>query len=276
MKYEILQDVQIPKIGCGSARLGGKFVGGILPDRSHDEFYLPALRSAIDLGYRHFDSAELYGGGHAEELIGRAIDESGVKRETLFITTKIWPTHLSYKNVLKSCENSLRRLETDYLDLYLIHWPNPLVPLKETFRAFNQLVREGRVRHVGVSNFNVKRIKEAQSLTETPLFANQIPYSLTQRAYEKNGTLDYCRKNNLLVIGYKPINHGHIAPEGALQAIAEAHHATPHQIALAWLVNQPRVIAIPMSFNPSHQKDNLEAADIELTPDEMNRLNGSA
>ncbi len=273
MKYETLQDVQIPKIGFGSARLGGRFVGGILADHSHDEFFLSALRSAIDLGYRHFDSAELYGGGHAEELIGRAVHESGKKRETFFLTTKIWPTNLSYKNVLRSCEASLRRLRMDYIDAYLIHWPNPLIPLKETFRALNRLVKEGKVRQVGVSNFNVSRIKEAQALSETPLFANQVPYSLTHRKYVKDGTLGYCQQNNMLVTGYTPINHGHIQGEQTLQSIADAHHATLHQIALAWLVNQPRVIAIPMSFNPSHQKDNLDAADIVLTPDEMIRLN---
>ncbi len=158
MKYETLHNVQIPKIGFGSARLGGRFVGGILADRNHDEFFLSALRSALHLGYVHFDSAELYGAGHAEELIGRAIFESGLKREKIFVTTKIWPTNLAYKNVLRSCENSLRRLQMDYLDLYLIHWPNPFVPLKETFRALNQLVKDGRVKHIGVSNFNVKLI----------------------------------------------------------------------------------------------------------------------
>ncbi len=272
MKYETLHNQQIPKIGFGSARLGGRFVGGILADRNHDEFFLSALRSALSLGYRHFDSSELYGGGHAEELIGRAIHESGVKREKIFVTTKIWPTNLAYKNVLRACENSLRRLQMDYLDSYLIHWPNPLVPLKETFRALNQLVKEGKVKHVGVSNFDVKRIKEAQSLSETPIFANQIPYSLTHRHYAKNGTLEYCQQNNILVTGYTPVSHGHLAIEQTLQSIADAHHVTPYQIALAWLVNQPRVITIPLSFNPKHQKENLDAADIELTPVEMNQL----
>ena len=281
MKYETLNNTQIPKIGLGSARLGGRFVGGILADRNHDEFFLSALRSALNLGYTHFDTAELYGGGHAEELIGRAIHESGRKRETFFVTTKIWPTNLSYKNVLRSCENSLRRLQMDYIDSYLIHWPNTLVPMRETFRALNQLIKEGKIKHIGVSNFNVERIKKAQSLSETPLLAAQFKYSLTHRSYAKNGTLEYCQQNNMLVTGYTPINHGHIAAEGAVQSIADAHygsvvpnhHVTPHQIALAWLVNQPRVIAIPMSFNPSHQKENLDAADIELTPDEMNQLN---
>src|SRR5271157_4486804 len=120
MKYETLNNLSIPKIGFGSARLGGRFVGGILADRSHDEFFLSALRSALNLGFTHFDSAELYGGGHAEELIGRAIHESGMKRETFFVTTIIWPNHLAYKNVLRACKNSLSRLQMDYLDAYLI------------------------------------------------------------------------------------------------------------------------------------------------------------
>ena len=265
MKYETLDNIQIPKIGFGSARLGGRFVGGILADRSHDEFFLSALRSALNLGYTHFDAAELYGGGHAEELIGRAIHESGAKREKIFVTTKIWPTNLAYKNVLRACENSLRRLQMDYIDLYLIHWPNPLVPMKETFRALNQLVKEGKIKHIGVSNFNVKQIKEAQSLSETPIRAIQVPYSLTHRAYAKNGVLKYCQQNNILITGYSPVSHGHLAVEQTLQSIADAHHVTPYQIALAWLVNQPCVLTIPLSFNPKHQKENLDAADIELT-----------
>ena len=272
MKYETLHSIQIPKIGFGSARLGGRFVGGILAQRSRDEFFLSALRSALHLGYVHFDSAELYGAGHAEELIGRAIFESGLKREKVFVTTKIWPTHLAYNDVLRSCENSLRRLQMNYVDLYLIHWPNPFVPLKETFRALNQLVRDGRAKHIGVSNFNVKLIQRAQALCKTPIFANQVPYSLTHRHYAENGTLEYCQQNNILVTAYTPINHGHIEVEQTLQSMADEHHVTPYQIALAWLVNQPRVITIPLSFNPNHQKENLDAADIELTPAEMNQL----
>jgi diketogulonate reductase-like aldo/keto reductase len=272
MKYETLNDTQIPKIGFGSARLGGRFVGGILADRNHDEFFLSALRSALNLGYTHFDTAELYGGGHAEELIGRVVHESGAKREKIFITTKIWPTHLAYKNVLRACENSLRRLQMEYVDLYLIHWPNPLVPMRETFRALNQLVKEGKVKNVGVSNFDMKRLKEAQLLSETPIRAIQVPYSLTHRAPAKNGVLEYCQQNNILVTGYTPVSHGHLAVEQTLQSIADTHHVTPYQIALAWLVNQPCVITIPLSFNPKHQKENLDAADIELPPAEMNQL----
>ena len=273
MKYETLNNLKIPKIGFGSARLGGRFVGGILAHRNHDEFFLSALRSALNFGYTHFDTAELYGGGHAEELIGRAIHESDAKREKIFVTTKIWPTHLAYKNVLRACENSLRRLQMDYLDVYLIHWPNPFVPLKETFRA-PQSTRQGRQDQTRWR----QQLQCETNQGSTIAFRNadlchSIPYSLTHRAHAKNGVLEYCQQNNMLVTAYTPINHGHIATDAILQSIADAHHATPHQIALAWLINQPRVLAIPMSFNPQHQKENLDAADIELTPAEMNQLN---
>ncbi len=269
MNYETIHNLHIPKIGFGTAQLGGRFFA----NHSRDAFYLSALRSALELGYVHFDTADFYSFGHSEELIGRAIKETNTKRENLFITTKVWPTRLTYKKVLRACENSLRRLQTDYIDLYLIHWPNPFVPLKETFKALNQLLKEGKIKHIGVSNFNVRLLKEAQSLSETPILAEQVPYSLSERSYAKNGLLEYCQQNNILVTAYTPVSHGRIAANQTLQSIADTHHATLHQIALAWLVNQPRVIAIPMSFNPSHQKENLDAADIQLTPSEMEQLN---
>jgi diketogulonate reductase-like aldo/keto reductase len=268
MKYEIIGKIRVPKIGFGTAQLGGS----LIPNRSRDAFYLSAVRSALELGYIHFDTADFYSFGHSEELIGRAVRETNTKRENLFITTKVWPTRLTYNKVLRACENSLRRLQTDHIDLYLVHWPNPFVPLRETFRALNKLVKDEKVKHLGVSNFNVKLLKEAQSLSETPIIADQVPYSLSERSYAKNGLLEYCQQNDILVTAYTPISHGRISANKTLQSIAEAHHATLHQIALAWLINQPRVIAIPMSFNPVHQKENLEAADIQLTPSEMEQL----
>lgn len=268
MKTETTHNVTLPKIGFGTAKVGGN----IIQSHSREAEYLAALRSALELGYTHFDTAEIYALGYAEELIGRAIREMGTKRENLFITSKVWPTNLSYKGVLRACENSLRRLGTDYLDLYLVHWPNPFVPLKGTFRALNQLVRGGRVRHVGVSNFDVKRLKEAGSLSETPIIANQIPYSLTARSYVQNGALEYCQQNDILVTAYTPVDHGHLQVHTALETIAEAHGATIYQIALAWLVNQPRVITIPMSFDPIHIKENFAAAEIVLSEEEMKKL----
>jgi len=269
MKYETISALQIPKIGFGTWQIGG----GSHPDRTLDSKSLAALYSALELGYTHFDTAEGYASGHAEELIAQAVRESGVKREKLFITTKVSPEHLHYDSVLKSCEGSLRRLDTDYLDLYLIHWPGHGIPLKETFRALNQLVHEGKVRHLGVSNFNLRLLKEARAESEIPLLTDQVPYRLPDHSYVKNGVLEYCQQNNILLTAYSPVKFRNLPVNKTLQSIADAHSATSFQIALAWLVAQPRVITIPMSFDPQHQKENIEAADIELASTEIEQLN---
>jgi diketogulonate reductase-like aldo/keto reductase len=269
LKYETLFNNQrIPKIGFGTWRIGG----GSFADHSLDKSSLSALRSAIELGYTHFDTAEMYAGGHSEDLLGRAIRESGVKRDNLFITSKVTPAHLQFDDALRACESSLRRLEMDYLDLYLIHWPSHTIQLEESFRALNQLVTHGKVKHLGVSNFNLAQLKKSQALAETPIVSNQVPYSLSDRSYVKNGVLEYCQVNNILLTAYSPVDEGRMKVDAALQAVASAHQANPYQIALAWLVNQPKVITIPMSFNAQHQAENLKAADIELTEAEMEYL----
>lgn len=269
MKFENFHGVQIPKIGFGTWRIGGKRS----VDKSLDEISMQALQSALALGYTHFDTAEFYALGHAEELLGNAILNSKISRDSLFITSKVWLDHLKYDSVLKACEGSLRRLKMESLDLYLIHWPNKLIKLEETFKALNQLVREGKIKHVGVSNFNLKDLKKSKDLCETPLFTNQVPYSLPENKYVKKGVVDYCKQNDVLVTAYTPVKFRNLTVNKTLKSIAEAHGATPFQIALAWLTNQPRVITIPMSFDPQHQKENLEAADIELTADETQTLN---
>ncbi len=268
MRYETIHNLQIPKMGFGTWTIGGRDA----PDPSCDEQSLRALRSALELGYTHFDTAEGYAAGHSEELIGRIIHEMGAPRESLFITTKVSPGHLQYEDVLHSCANSLRRLGMAYIDLYLIHWPKVGMKLAETFRALNQLVREGKVRHLGVSNFNLKLLKQAAALSETPLLTNQVSYSIPDRTYVKNGVLEYCQQNNILLTAYSPVKRRNIKSNKALLAIARARGATREQIALAWLTIQPRVITIPMSFNPQHQAENLRAADIILSQAEMEQL----
>ena len=269
MKYENLNGLQVPKIGFGTWRIGGEGSA----DPSQDEKSLRALRSALELGYTHFDTAEYYAQGHSEELLAEAVRGSGVSREKLMITSKVWPGHLRYDDVLIACESSLRRLKMEYLDLYLIHWPNQLIKLEETFKALNQLIREGKVKHVGVSNFNLKDLKKAKVLSETPLLTNQVPYSLPENKYVKNGVVDYCKENDILVTAYTPVKFRNIKVNATLKTIAEAHGATSFQIALAWLTNQKRVITIPMSFDAQHQSENLESADIELSAEEIQILN---
>jgi diketogulonate reductase-like aldo/keto reductase len=213
MKYETIHSTStrpigqsvfsltLPKIGFGTWRIGGD----LFADPTIDSASVIALRSALEIGYTHFDTAEYYAGGHAEELLGHAVRETNTKRENLFITSKVSPEHLNYDDALRSCENSLHRLNMEYIDLYLIHWPRVGMKLEEAFRALNKLVRDGKVKHLGVSNFNLKLLKQSQSLSETPIITDQVPYSLPDHSYIKNGVLDYCQQNDILVTAYSPI-----------------------------------------------------------------------
>ncbi len=271
MRYETLRGLLLPKIGFGTWTIGGE----TSPNPVVDSASMTALRSALEVGYTHFDTAEYYANGHSEELLGRAIREMKTKREDLFITSKVSPEHLAYDQVIKSCEKSLRCLDMDYIDLYLIHWPRAGMNLEEAFRALNKLVRNGKVRHLGVSNFNLKLLKQSQIFSETPILTNQVPYSLPNHTYLENGVIEYCQQNDILVAAYSPLKFRSIRINQTLSDIAESHAATPFQIVLAWLVVQPRVITIPMSFNPAHIKENFDAADIELSADEIHRLNNA-
>src|SRR5687767_13819889 len=269
MKYETLPNgEQLPKRGFGTWKIGG----GSYPDPTLDSVSLAALRSALEIGYTHFDTAEMYASGHTEELLARAIRESNIKRESLFITSKVLPSHLQYDDVLRACENSLKRLKMDYIDLYLIHWPQAGMKLEETFSALNKLVRAEKVRHLGVSNFNLKLLQQSRELCETPLVTNQVPYSLSERSYVRNGVMEYCQQNDILLTAYEPVDKGRLNVNQALRSVADAHNATPYQIALAWLISQPRVITIPMSLNPQHIRENFESANIELTEEEFKML----
>src|SRR5512143_911601 len=268
MRYETIDGLTLPKIGFGTWRIGG----GSSADRAHDKASLAAMRSALELGYTHVDTAEMYGAGHSEEIVGRAMRETGTPREKLFIVSKVLPEHLHYDDVLKACDGSLRRLKTDYLDLYLIHWPSRAVPLSESFAALNKLVRDGKVRRLGVSNFGVGLLKQSEELSETPILTDQVPYSVNERTYADNGVLGYCREREILLTAYSPVDQGSFKISRALKSVAQARNATPHQVALAWLAQQARVITIPMSRNPAQQKENLVAADIILSESELAQL----
>ncbi len=269
MRYEEVHGLKVPKIGFGTWGIGGKSAA----DRSKDTPALEALRSALSLGYRHFDTAEMYAAGHCEELLGQAIRESRIRRDDLFVSSKVKPEHLAYADVLTSCHRSLARLGMDYIDLYLIHWPSSGIPLADTFRALNELVRDGRVRQIGVSNFPLRLLKESLRLSAAPILTDQVPFSLHDRSYARNGVLRFCQENGIVVTAYTPFGEDGIAAEKRLSSIAKAHRATAHQVALAWLILQPHVITIPMSREPGHQAENLAAAEIELSPEEVAQLN---
>ena len=268
MFYESLYNGdQIPVLGQGTWGLGG----GMVADYSRDDHARNAIRSAIELGYTHIDTAEMYGAGHTEELVGQVIRD--YPRQELFISSKVWHITMNYQDTLKALEGSLRRLATPYLDLYLIHRPNHDFPLEETFRALNELVEQGKVRHLGVSNFNLGQLKRAQSLSATPLVTNQVPYNLHNRAYQKNGVLEYCQANGILLTAYSPIDRGHLLKDATILRIAQEIDATPPQIALQWLLRQPRVIALPMSSRVDHLQENLGALHLALSDEKFDELN---
>ncbi|MEM7127174.1 MAG: aldo/keto reductase [Chloroflexota bacterium] len=267
MKYKTMPNgIQIPAIGLGTWEIGG----GRVPDYSQDAQLVKRLSEIINMGYTHIDTAEMYASGHTEELIGRAIHD--FERNDLFITTKVWRTNLGYNAVHKALTSSLERLQTDYVDLYLIHWPDQATPLSETFRALNELVSDGRVRCVGVSNFNVALLEEAIQLCQTPLATNQVRYNLNHREHVTNGVLDFCQRHEILLTAYSPLKDG-VLHNDVVREMARKYNATSGQIGLAWLVQQPHVITIPKSTNMKHLQDNLDSLSLNLDESDMEMLN---
>jgi diketogulonate reductase-like aldo/keto reductase len=260
---------RIPRIGLGTWRVGGE----ASPDHTRDAEMVNLIRSAVDMGYRLIDTAEMYAGGHTESLIGQAI--RGFNRDELFITTKVWHTQLRYRDVIQSLHGSLERLGTDYVDLFLIHWPNPSVPLEETFEAMNELASQGKTRHLGVSNFDLSALKRARLLARPALANVQVRYSLTNRMPGQNGVLDYCQENDIVLTAYSPIKGG-LLSRPLLKEISQRYGVTPAQVALYWLVRQPKVNTIPMSTHPDHLKDNLGAVDLRLEDEDIQALDGLA
>ena len=271
MRFITLYDgTKIPVIGLGTWAMGGS----TQPDPNQDAKAVQALRWAFEMGYTHVDTAEMYASGHTEELVGQVLKE--FDRSKIFITTKVMPPNLRYTSVLRCLDDSLNRLGIESVDLYLIHWPSGSIPLSETFRALNKAVRGGKVRYLGVSNFNLDDLKKSQDLSETPIITNQVPYSLITRRYSENGVLAYCQQNHITITAYSPVEEGRLRASTQLRTIASAHNATPYQIALAWLVQQPGVITIPMSQDRNHLRQNLQAADINLSETEISTLNALA
>jgi diketogulonate reductase-like aldo/keto reductase len=266
--YKKISDYNVPAVGLGTWEMGG----GEQADYSHDRHWITIIRSAIENGLTHIDTAEMYGNGHTEELVGEAI--KGFPRQNLFITTKVWLTHLRSNDLFSSFEKSLRQLQTDYIDLYLVHHPNPDIPLEETLMAMNRLVEQKRVRAIGVSNFDISLIKEAVRISSVPISAVQIEYSLLARnsgIYTQNQEkeiIPYCQENQIAVIAWRPLgktNYIRLATNDVIKKIAEKYHATPAQIALIWLIAQKNILAIPKTGSLEHLIENSKASDIDLS-----------
>ncbi len=253
-----------PALGLGTWRLG--------EDPAQRTTEVAALRLAFEIGYRLVDTAEMYGDGGAERVLGQAVAEAakaGLPREALHIVSKAYPQHASVDGLRAACEASLRRLQLDHIDLYLLHWRGG-VSLKQTVDGFEALQRRGWIRHWGVSNFD---LDDMQELADVPGGAacstNQVYYSLSERGIEFD-LLPWLRERSLPAMAYCPIDQGTLAQHPALHAVAEHHGATPAQLALAWVLDQPGVIAIPKAVRAGHLRENWAAAQLRL--DEADRL----
>jgi diketogulonate reductase-like aldo/keto reductase len=222
---------------------------------------IEALRLGLDLGMNHIDTAEMYGNGRTEELIAEAIDG---QREQVFLVSKVLPSNASYEGTLKACERSLKRLKTDIIDLYLIHWPSSQHPIEETMRAMEKLVDEGMVKFIGVSNFDVEQLREAQNgLVKHRIACNQVLYHLAYRGIERD-LLPYCAENGIAIVGYSPFGHGnfpssHSRGGKVLAEIAKRHNRTVRQIALNFLTRDSNLFTIPKAGNPDHIRENSGA-----------------
>jgi diketogulonate reductase-like aldo/keto reductase len=244
---------RVPALGQGTWYMGD--------DRRRAEAEAAALRLGIELGMTLIDTAEMYGNGGAEEVVARA---AAGQRDKLFIVSKVYPHNASRQGVVTACEKSLKRLATDRIDLYLLHWPGS-IPIAETLEGFQRLQHDGKIRHHGVSNFDTGEMTRWAALEAGKGVAtNQILYNLTRRGAEWD-LLPWCRARGIPIMAYSPIEQGRMLKHKALAEIARRHGATPAQVALAWLLRQDGVVVIPKAARPEHVRENRGALDIELT-----------
>jgi len=246
----------------------GQGTWGMAEGKHTREQELQALRLGLDLGMTLIDTAEMYANGGAEKLVGEAIAD---RRDQVFLVSKVLPHNASRSGTLNACERSLRRLRTDHIDLYLLHWRGQ-IPLEQALSAFEALLRNGKIRYWGVSNFDLSDMKEVESLTRGEAVAtDQVLYNLQRRGIEYD-LLPWCRQRQIPVMAYSPIEQGRMLNHATLRAIAESHGATPAQVALAWVLRQEKVVAIPRAGVPEHIRQNRGALDLQLTSQDLAEL----
>lgn len=248
-----VQGVEVPKLGLGTWLLTG--------DDCRE-----AVRDALDLGYGHIDTASLYGN---EEEVGQGLVDSGVDRDEVFITTKVGKDDAAPQDVRRSCEASLRALGLDHVDLLLLHWPNPDVPLSDTLGALHELREAGSTRAIGVSNFPGDLL--SQALDFAPVLCDQVEFHLYRGQPE---VLELARERDVLVTAHSPFAHGDLLTEPVLREIGEAHDRTAGQVVLRWLLDQPQVCAIPKASSHERRAQNLAVFDFDLSDEERGAIAG--
>ncbi len=258
--------VEVPVIGQGTWHMEADDRGACIE----------ALRAGLDAGMTHIDTAEMYGSGEVEELVGEAITG---RRDEVFLVSKVWPQNASYQGALSACERSLRRLRTDRLDLYLLHWPGQH-PLEETLRAFEELVQAGKIRLWGLSNFDAPRLEKALRIAgERRIACNQVLYHLGERAIE-HAVLPWCERHDVAVVAYSPFGSGLFPSPGSaggrvLQEVAQAQGAGRYQVALAFLTRRPALFTIPKASRREHALSNAEAGELRLTDADIARIDAA-
>ncbi|KXA90981.1 hypothetical protein AKJ57_02955 [candidate division MSBL1 archaeon SCGC-AAA259A05] len=253
MKHVKIQEEKIPVIGFGTWSLR---------DRNCQE----SVRDALQLGYRHIDTAQIYGN---EKEVGKAIKDSEVDREEVFLTTKIWKTNMRYEDALDSTEKSLKRLKVDYVDLLLIHWPVKGIPLKETLGAMDHLKSSDKAGLIGVSNFDADLLDKARRISNHQIFSDQVEYN---PLHSQRKLVDYCSKNDILLTAYSPLAKGRVLGNSTLKEFGEKYDKTEAQVTLRWLIQQENVVAIPKASSENHRKENLDIFDFQLNPKEMEKI----
>lgn len=246
-----VRGVSVPRLGFGTWQVTGRAAR-------------EGVRDALQLGYRHIDTARMYAN---EVQVGEGLRESGVPREEVWLTTKVWIDAARASDLRRSAEQQLTDLGVDRLDLLLLHWPVPGVPLAETLGALAGLREEGLIRELGVSNFPSALLREAAALA--PVFTNQVEY----HAYlAQDAVLDACHESSVMLTAYSPFARGRLLDDPVLVDVAAAHDATPGQVALAWLLAQELVAAIPKASSNERRAENLAALELELSPEEHDRI----
>lgn len=264
--------IEIPAIGMGTWNIAPP--DPYAPAKIDEQAIVNALRKGIELGLSHIDSAAMYGNGTAERLVGMAI--KGV-RDRVFLATKVEPEDYPYQRVLRAARDSLKRLGTDYIDLYQVHWPSDAVPFSETLGAMERLVDEGLVRFIGVSNFSVGQLIEAKSaLSRYPVAANQVKYNLLDREIEEE-LLAYAEREGITITAYSPFDVGRLfsySGPGAkvINELARLYRRTFAQVCLNWIISKPNVITIPKAVQISHLEENAGAHSWRMSPEDYAAL----
>lgn len=253
MQHLDVRGVSVPAVGLGTWNLRG---------RQAEQ----AIETALEMGYRHLDTAEIY---RNESEIGRALATSDVPREDLFITSKVWSNHFAEEAVVSACAASLERLATAYLDLYLIHWPSDDVPIEETMAGMHRVVEQGLARQVGVSNFSTAQVEAAEAATPARVFCNQVKFHV---GHPRASEVAHAAEQGYFIQAYTPLAKGRLKSNSTLHAIAGSHGKTALQVAMRWLLQQGPVAVIPKASSREHQLENFQLFDFVLSDEEMAQI----